>query len=537
MSKYKNLLYEKIKSQLLNWFESEPDRDIPNEEVYRFLHSIKGTSGTIGMVGLHQTADRLLEKSNEDSDKLWKPSDLRDFLYELVRLSYEYENFQTVLDCSSINRKGDVPLIQVIDDDISMVVLLKDALEEQGWMVLANTNPTIAINQYYDLHPDCLIIDVNLPMKNGFQLLEEIQGNHHKRFIPKIMMSIQNDRETRIAAYKSGADDFLSKPIDLEEFIVRVERHLERKKIFDQSVLIDELTQVYNRRHLASVLESSLDELKRQGGYFSVAIIDLDHFKQVNDTYGHLMGDHVLVHFAQFLKERVRSTDHVFRYGGEEFVVLFPGTTGEETKAILERILAEFSKTIISKSEIEITATFSAGGYMVSNHETSANTIIESADLALYKAKENGRARVEMACSHEVIVNKKPLFISVIDDDIIIRTMLMKILQSMDIEGVSFDLAAYEDGSKFFDSERHIQIGQHFLILDGIMPVMDGTEVLQKVKLLPNANQFQVLMLTGRKNEKDIARALKLGADDYVTKPFSMTELQARIHRLIKRMV
>ncbi|MBT2737408.1 PleD family two-component system response regulator [Bacillus sp. ISL-7] len=133
-------------------------------------------------------------------------------------------------------------------------------------------------------------------------------------------------------------------------------------------------------------------------------------------------------------------------------------------------------------------------------------------------------------------ITKKTLFISVIDDDAIIRTILMRILKVMDFNHYELNLEAFDNGLQFFESKRLAEKGDHFLILDGVMPVMDGIEILQKVKKIENRRNIHVLMLTGRKSETDIERALKLGADDYMTKPFSIKELQSRIERLIKGM-
>ncbi|WP_026565934.1 response regulator transcription factor [Bacillus sp. UNC41MFS5] len=131
---------------------------------------------------------------------------------------------------------------------------------------------------------------------------------------------------------------------------------------------------------------------------------------------------------------------------------------------------------------------------------------------------------------------KKTLYVSVIDDDPIIRTMLIRLLKVMDLNHFELDIDTFENGLQFFESKRLEGKGEHFLILDGVMPVMDGIEILQKVKRIENGRNIHVLMLTGRKRETDMEQALKLGADDYMTKPFSIKELQARIERLIKRM-
>ena len=174
---------------------------------------------------------------------------------------------------------------------------------------------------------------------------------------------------------------------------------------------------------------------------------------------------------------------------------------------------------------------------MVDQPGIEKETIVRAADQALYEAKQKGRARVEIGKADPIAQHKKKLYVSVIDDDSIIRMMLTKVLSNMEFEHADLDIQAFEDGRKFLHSNRIEEKGPHFLVLDGIMPVMDGLEVMQEMKKSKRAKDIHVLMLTGRKSEQDIARALKLGAEDYVTKPFSLTELEARIQRLIKRLI
>ncbi|MFJ5759949.1 PleD family two-component system response regulator [Neobacillus sp. NPDC093182] len=132
--------------------------------------------------------------------------------------------------------------------------------------------------------------------------------------------------------------------------------------------------------------------------------------------------------------------------------------------------------------------------------------------------------------------NKQTLFISIVDNDEMIQTMLVRILNLMNIEQFEIDIKTYEDGIQFFESKRLEESGEHLLILDGIMPVMDGIEILQKVKSNDFSKQVYVIMLSGRKSPTEIDRALRLGADDYVTKPFSIKELQTRVQQIIQRM-
>ncbi|MEH7093555.1 response regulator [Neobacillus vireti] len=538
LNKYKNLLIQKIKNQLSMWFDS--NEAIKHSEVYRFLHSLHGSAGTLQLVGLHQLSGFLLNQIQAEDERLWDKVELQKFLEEIISLTDKYEMYSEkgAGPITSNERRSDekVPLIQIIDDDISMLILLKDTLEEKGWMVAASTDSKKAISQYYDLNPDCVIIDINLPGINGIELLKEIEQHTHQHFVPTIMISLMNDRETRIRAYELGADDFIEKPIDLEELTVRISRHIKRKKLLNQLVLVDELTSLYNRKFLSDVYNRCLRDIKRTKQPFSIAILDLDHFKQINDSFGHVNGDKILADFASFLKKHTRSSDTVFRYGGEEFIIIFENAQQIEVAEIVSRLLTKFSTIPFHLKEETHYVTFSAGIYTIHHSDVSMEAAIMAADQALYSAKANGRARVESANQSMMDVPKRKLFVSIIDDDPIIRTMLLRILNVMDFSNFELNLAEYGDGVQFFNSNRLEEKGEHFLIIDGVMPVMDGIEVLQKVQKIKYSHNIHVLMLTGRKNEADIEKALALGADDYVTKPFSIKELQARIQRLIKRM-
>ena len=473
LQKYKNILFQNTKNKLTEWLSLNGET-ILTEEVYRFLHSIKGTSGTLQLDELMQISSELLSKLENEEIEKWRGIDLNAFLHPLVKLIYNYENSSNLVNLNGTVLNSSAPLIQIIDDDVSMLILLKDVLEEKGWMVITNTNPEIAVKQYFEMKPDCLILDIHLPQKDGFQILQEIQQHNEKYFIPTIMISINNNKETRIKAYQNGADDFFGKPIDMEEFVVKVNRHLQRKKIFDQSVLIDELTQVYNRKFLVDSLQRFFLDFKRTKQPFSISIVDIDFFKKVNDTYGHLMGDQVLRDFAQYIKRNIRSLDIIYRYGGEEFVIVFPNTTSEDAKRRLNELIKGFSQIKFTHNEACFSVTFSAGTYTVKDDFVTITEAFKGADSSLYEAKRLGRARVECLQLTPNAYQKNILNISVVDDDIIIRTLLAQILESITIDNIELNIKVFENGPSFLNSEHAKEDVSHFLILDGIMPVMDG---------------------------------------------------------------
>jgi len=536
MNKYFQLLVKNVRKQLESWLNEK--EIIQHKEVYRFLHSIAGTASTIGFTVAGDMARKLMDQINLDEEKEWKKEELQSFLLPLISIIYyeEYSNIDEIIERKS--EFEDKKLILLIDDDTALLMYIKEHLEKHGWIVIAVANPDRAINSYYDLNPDCVIIDIHMKDKNGWDVLVQLKEKMKQQFIPTIMISIDHSKETRMKSYQLGTDDFIQKPIDIEEFIVRINRQLERKQAIDNVMLIDELTRVYNRKFLPQTYERFVSSLKRRRVSFCIALLDLDHFKQVNDTYGHIVGEEVLATFADTIRKGLRINDIIIRYGGEEFIILLPETKANEAKLVLERILREFSNISFEGNEEEFYCSFSSGIHEVQSNETEITRNIEIADGALYEAKQSGRNQIKVAAIDYKDIKKKPIHVGIVDDDPIIRTMLEDLIsKSKFTDGFTVDIKTFKDGMEFIEAAWHLNNNEQYLIiLDGMMPRMDGLEVLQKLRALSYQERFTVMMLTSRKSEHDITRALQLGADDYITKPFKLLELETRLGHLIKRM-
>nr|WP_283244060.1 diguanylate cyclase [Bacillus suaedaesalsae] len=425
------------------------------------------------------------------------------------------------------------PLVLLIDDDTTLLMFLKEELEKHNMMVIAISELDRAILSLYDLRPECIVIDVYMKSKLGFDVLTHLKETMHHQLIPVVMMSVDNSKETRIKSFQMGADDFVSKPFDLDELIVRINRQLERKELIDQLVLIDELTRVHNRKYLLNIFEQLKNDTKDS---FSLAILDIDHFKKVNDTYGHPAGDEVLKSFAQFIKGKLKTYESIIRLGGEEFVLLLPKTNSLNAKIYVEELLKAFSQRIFNFGDEQLKVTFSGGIVEVINNDKPLSEWLKKADSALYEAKSSGRNCVKINNSEQKELYKKLIRVGIVDDDPIIRTMLTEIVDKIQEETIQLDIKSFKDGLEFFNSDWYVSDDPYVIILDGIMPKMDGLEILQKLRSERKIDQYLVVMLTSRKSENDISRALQLGADDYMTKPFNLLELEARLKRLIQRL-
>ncbi|MDM5333893.1 response regulator [Ureibacillus composti] len=538
MDKYSEALVKNVRKQLDIWLNAKGP--ILHKEFYRFLHSIAGTALTIGFDRAGESAQFLMSQLDENDEKEWTTGDIQDFLLPLISIFYYEENSGIDEILKRTEELEDKNLILLIDDDTALLMYLKDKLEKTGLVVFAVSDADRAINSYYDLYPDCVIIDIHMKDKNGLDVLLKLKDKMKQHVIPTIMISVDNSKETRIKSYQLGADDFIPKPLDIDEFVVRINRQLERKQAIDHLILIDELTKVFNRKYLQRAYERFISNFKRKHEPFCIALLDLDHFKRVNDTYSHIVGDKVLETFANVIRNGLRLNDIIIRYGGEEFLILLPETKANESKSILERILRQFSKTSFKglNDEHEFYCTFSAGIHEINSDELELKKNIEVVNGALFEAQSEGRNRVKIAPMTNIRYHKKRINVGIIDDDPIIRTMLENLIsKSKFTEEFELDIKSFKDGVEFFEAGWHLKENEKYLIvLDGMMPRMDGLEVLQNLRGLHNQERFTIMMLTSRKSDQDISRALQYGADDYITKPFKLLELESRFAHLMKRM-
>jgi len=225
---------------------------------------------------------------------------------------------------------------------------------------------------------------------------------------PVIMLTGRDDRELKIKGLGQGASDYITKPFDAEELVARVKVHLKIKNLQDDlkrtnELLLelsntDHLTGLFNRRYLMESLGKEVQRSLRKGGNLSLIILDIDHFKQVNDTYGHLQGDIVLQKVAQLLQKELRAYDTAARYGGEEFIAVLPDATLEAAKFVAERVRASVQSTRFSGELSRLSLTISLGVAMFSPQGCgTVDGFIKLADDALYRSKANGRNRVEAA--------------------------------------------------------------------------------------------------------------------------------------------
>jgi diguanylate cyclase (GGDEF)-like protein len=259
---------------------------------------------------------------------------------------------------------------------------------------------------------DLAICDVMMPDMDGLEFLTTVRGTKELQDIPVIMLSERSETSLKIRTLGIGARDYITKPFDPGELAARIAVHLRIKTLQDEMrrtnqllreiSITDHLTHLYNRRYVMDVLATEFQRTLRTNGELCLVLIDVDHFKAVNDTYGHQCGDLVLAALAEALQVELRCYDVAARYGGEEFAVLLPGTSLQRGREVGERLRQAVTEISFPHPMAALCVTISLGiAALPCARIDSVDALIRAADEALYRAKQNGRNRVEVTALAE----------------------------------------------------------------------------------------------------------------------------------------
>lgn len=292
--------------------------------------------------------------------------------------------------------------VLIADDDPVSLLYLQDALQDCGYEVLAASDGKTANDVLRSPDgPMLAILDWAMPGMDGVDICRSIRETVKDRYIYLIMLTSRTKTEFIVQAMNAGADDFISKPFDMEELQVRV-RAGSRISTLEQELRIkatrDALTGLYNRGAIIDILEKEITRHERSKEPLSIIFADLDHFKKVNDVYGHLAGDSVLREVARRIGAALRPYDSLGRYGGEELMIVLPACDAAGAMEVAERVRSRIASEDIVTTFGKIASSLSLGVAFLSEEKTmSYSDLVHAADSALYRAKDKGRNRVEPA--------------------------------------------------------------------------------------------------------------------------------------------
>jgi diguanylate cyclase (GGDEF)-like protein len=283
--------------------------------------------------------------------------------------------------------------ILVIDDDCCVAERNAAILQAAGMQTRTLDDPMGTLAALEDFAPDLVLLDLHMPGCNGLDLAKAIRQMGAYLSLPIIFLSAERDPDQQFDARSTGADEFLTKPIQPEHLVSTVKVRAERMKVIRSMMVRDSLTGLYNHSTIKDFLDASLERTLRQGSEICFAMLDIDHFKSVNDIHGHSVGDQVLVALANLLRWRLRKADMIGRWGGEEFAVILSDCSLENARSYLDRIREDFATIHFPTTEGGLSVSFSAG-IASSRGALTVKNLFENADRALYAAKEQGRNRV-----------------------------------------------------------------------------------------------------------------------------------------------
>ncbi len=300
--------------------------------------------------------------------------------------------------------------ILVIDDDVIQLKRLTERLA-QDYKIEGVSKPEGAINIALHGNFDLIIVSTQLADTDGLRLASHFKSQEETRSVPILMLVDEDDSRAMLKGLELGVNDYIITPVDYNEMAARVKTQIRRKKYQDalksnyqqtiSRAITDGLTGLYNRHYLDAHLDNMVRQALNNNKPLSLMIMDMDHFKEVNDTYGHDVGDQVLKQLSDVVIRTIRSADLAARFGGEEFVVLMPETDAKQSKEGAERLrkVVESTSLKVTHSVGQINKTVSIGIAFLNEMGDSGQALLKRADKALYQAKHDGRNRVVSADS------------------------------------------------------------------------------------------------------------------------------------------
>lgn len=527
----KNKVMGHIAKQVI-MFISTRDKKL-YDELYRFFHSAKGTAGTIELPAIEKVAaDNEALLVNQLNDDQTEEAAFLQLIFntgEMFRLINRHLEAGVLNEHDSIDpTEIDQPQgmsqgkIMVLDDDVQLLDYLSDVLKNEGFQVYITSNSNDAIDFIKNEAVDLAIIDIVMPEKSGFDMFNDVIKINKE--LPIVFLTGVGTPHIRNEALRLGATNILRKPVDVDELLAQIKGTLKKVEAKNELYYVDELTGAYTRKRFSQQFELTKTKYLNEGEVFSVAFLDLDYFKTINDTYGHLFGDKMLIEFTSTIRHHLNETGDLYRFGGDEFLVIFRNLKAKAAKELIEEIRTEIqSKPFVTEQNDQVVLSFSAGIAEFGDKSETKTILLEKADKALYIAKEKGKNQTYIKEINASITKDKIL---VVDEE----PMLRKIIETrLGYLGYTIDYAS--DGQMAID--KMAETRYDLILLDLTLPKVTGIDVLKQIKNRRFNDDQKTIILTGNAHAAIKTEALQLGADDFLTKPFSLDMLEHKIKKMM----
>lgn len=296
--------------------------------------------------------------------------------------------------------------ILIVEDDDSILEILVEALQSEGYEVDKATSAAEAMARLKSFKPHLVLTDNDMPEITGIEMLRELR--HQKNYVNVIFVSGRTDTGFVVEALRAGADDYIRKPFRINELLARVESALRvndlHRELLEANLKLqdmvdhDDLTGLYNMRTMYEKIDIEIKRAKRFDRYVAAIMLDMDHFKTVNDDHDHLFGSFVLKEVGHLIRQTIRETDFAARYGGDEFLVVLTESSQDGVEVFCERLREVIENYEFKSGEDSIRLTVSMGyavtGGGTTQSQVDARDLVRKADHALYKSKQGGRNKV-----------------------------------------------------------------------------------------------------------------------------------------------
>jgi two-component system, cell cycle response regulator len=479
------------------------------DSVRRLAHTLRGSGSTYGFPEVTEAAAAL-----EDSASAGFDSALEKLL----------EVMRQICAVSEMEEKAG---ILVIDDDPYITDLLETVLAATNREVYSAASAKAAEALLEEKRVSLILLDLILPDTDGRNFLVRLKERPATASVPVIVLSAKLGAQPKTECFALGADAYYEKPFEVETICAAVSSWLYRTEGNLRESRRDSLTGLPNRAAFREAYLRNVSLAARRKEPVSVAILDLDRFKFINDTFGHAKGDEVLRAAAGLLSGALRKSDLLARWGGEEFAALFPNTgvegAGNAVRKALEALSAHTFKAAGGRS---FQVSFSAGVSEIAPGMEVEEAVAE-ADRFLYLAKAQGRNAV-MTAADKPSHSPKSILLAEADE-----TVAAIIKHRLGREG--FGIRHVKDGPAALEAAATAKGGYSLAIVDLRLPGEGGMEMVTRLRTASSTSGVPILLLTSLGREKDVARGFQLGADDYLVKPFSPLELVARVRNLLRR--